>query len=1567
MKKLKFSFIVLLFLFALCGCKATKPTSSKTTTSKTTVSQTTKSTNGSVTTTLNYDAILLAAKQDKKAVKITGVADTVNKDFQVVDSISYTYEGQTYTIALSWKSSNTNVISFDGLNATVTRPTDGDIVVVVTCTLSLNGHQIDKEFELNVYKAEKTTAEIIAEAKDELDNIIAELNPTNVTNSVTLPSIAGLALVTWTSKDLNTMSSTGDVYRPRYGEGDKQVVLLAKITSGADSQEFEYTFTIKELERPADSELPDLILSYIEFANTKGITENITLPTVGKFDSVINWVSSNEAVISSTGVVTQPKASMGSDLTVLLTANVKIGDYEATKKFIFTVPELEPVNNQEKAMVAFNKLKLNYTVVAKNELILPASSDYNSTISYESLSDRVIVDGTKLTFDKDYQDTPVYLNAKITIDNEEIIIKFGFILKADNKGNGTVENPYVIESIEDFLKIGKEWPLNGNYVLYDDLDFTGINYTPIGTKENKFTGSLNGYGHTLSNLTIKYDAPAEKNGQKAEESYLGLFGYTHGAQIENLIIRNFDIKGDTFVSAFVGFAESGIYRNIFIYDSNVEGTRNSDNNDAADTQVGALFGSATSAAYEEVELKERANLLIDGASLNNVIVKGAAHVGLVAGCFRNVYTWPSATDAQAIEIALNTYNAVMKNVYANGTVYGVRYSGAIIGSGTGWFENIVSDVKMMRHENPDSKGINSTGGFAGGLAYSNASQPTDHVTLKNVIIATDFTNIKENPTGRAGILCGIYNGDVKNLHLINTYQAQPVYNKNGSADNPTAFSAVETLEENLKSIIWVSSKMTTMDLIERWSMVEGELPKLVFDKNVGLETYAVEYLLNVPEEATENINLVKETFINGVVVTWTSNKPEYISDNGVVNKPAYFSGDALVTLTATYTTDGQTRNKEFTVLVKETLPTKEEKFETINREIKASLGSLEAVTKNLVLLTASETFNATVEWLTNNEAVVSSNGIVTRPEYGQQDALVKLTAVVTIEGETMSFDYNVTVLAWTKDKKALNDVYDLLVIDEIITANVELTTVFKVMVVSEEVEVIVTWESLNSAITNTGIVTRPKYIDGDATGKLIATITAGDVTTKKEFDITVLKLEPTEADLVDQAFIEFEAVNKVIEDKLELPLTFPNGSKFTNFSFVSGNENSIISITMDGDLMSILVINRPTYEDGDKEITVSITISNGAAQYTKDITFNVLKNKGDGTKENPYLIDSIEDLEKIKDLNYYLLKADIDLSSKYGEGKASWTPISGFKGVFDGGNHVISGLYVNGGQYSAFFKSLGDGAVIKNVIFENAIIITNNTYSSVVCGKVEQNSSVTMENINILNASFNCTAGATNGQGNCNSGLLIGMADLRGAKGELKVNNIYVEGTFLGGAGSGMVIGQIQQTSGSFIFENVYAKGRLESNKQSAAFFGVVTANKQAVEGVYGKFINCVSLDVVVTGRVPTTNLTSVGAFGGSVANNDFAMHNIEFINCYAGELLFEGFTFDWHGTFLARFTTAGIIYNGAYAAKEAFQANNNSETNGAYAGVVIPEEFKNDPLSAGFSTDYWYVTDGKLLLKKLM
>ena len=72
-------------------------------------------------------------------------------------------------------------------------------------------------------------------------------------------------------------------------------------------------------------------------------------------------------------------------------------------------------------------------------------------------------------------------------------------------GGGSLENPFIISTVTQLTYIGDttyagNWGLDDNYKLVNDLDMTGVVWTPITTLG--FSGVFDGSGFTISNMTI---------------------------------------------------------------------------------------------------------------------------------------------------------------------------------------------------------------------------------------------------------------------------------------------------------------------------------------------------------------------------------------------------------------------------------------------------------------------------------------------------------------------------------------------------------------------------------------------------------------------------------------------------------------------------------------------------------------------------------------------------------------------------------------------------------------------------------------------------------------------------------------------------------------------------------------------------------------------------------------------------------------------------------------------------------------------------------------------------------
>ena len=123
-----------------------------------------------------------------------------------------------------------------------------------------------------------------------------------------------------------------------------------------------------------------------------------------------------------------------------------------------------------------------------------------------------------------------------------------------------IQQGYTVIKTADELQTMKD-DLDGKYILMNDIDLSGYDWTPIGTVDpnttdlsQAFTGEFNGNGYVVRNLTIN----------KPTENHVGLFGIVNGGTIENVGLENVKVNGGECVGGLAARMLFGEITNCFI-------------------------------------------------------------------------------------------------------------------------------------------------------------------------------------------------------------------------------------------------------------------------------------------------------------------------------------------------------------------------------------------------------------------------------------------------------------------------------------------------------------------------------------------------------------------------------------------------------------------------------------------------------------------------------------------------------------------------------------------------------------------------------------------------------------------------------------------------------------------------------------------------------------------------------------------------------------------------------------------------------------------------------------------
>ena len=242
-----------------------------------------------------------------------------------------------------------------------------------------------------------------------------------------------------------------------------------------------------------------------------------------------------------------------------------------------------------------------------------------------------------------------------------------------------------------------------------------LSWIPIGYVNNSWSGNMDGQGHTISHLYIK-----------TAQNFVGLFGHTYGATIQDLIFDNAKVENvsttntkTTYTGILAGYAYASTNS-----PAHIKGIKTTNNCTVIGQQItGGIVG------YAKINLEN---------CDNHSSVKGTDNVGGIAG----------SSIERNIRRSTN-YGTVENNNTSIGGIIGNAYGTSI--------EDCANYGK-----------ISSTGWYTGGIA----GQTVANCSIQNVFSYGDVTNTNEVP----GIIIGYVEGTLTAKGIV-------AYNKEALLNN----------------------------------------------------------------------------------------------------------------------------------------------------------------------------------------------------------------------------------------------------------------------------------------------------------------------------------------------------------------------------------------------------------------------------------------------------------------------------------------------------------------------------------------------------------------------------------------------------------------------------------------------------------------------------------------------------------------------------------------------------------------------------------------------------------------
>lgn len=284
-------------------------------------------------------------------------------------------------------------------------------------------------------------------------------------------------------------------------------------------------------------------------------------------------------------------------------------------------------------------------------------------------------------------------------------------------GDGSAENPYLIESPEQLYAINDHLDRHFELISVIDLTSTGTQgeqywhdgkgWKPVGSADSMFSGSFNGKGYDINGLTI----------QREDENYIGLFGYIQDGIVSNLTLRNTAISGNRHTGGLAGWSENAIIDNIKVYGT-VSGTSFSSGGLVGRSNSDSITNSSTSGTISGASgTGGLAGILSSGTierCFSSANVSGANITGGLVGYSNNgdiiqSYATGHVTGDTTIGGLIGgDDHGVIRECFATGNVTGSVETGGLAGHSHG--------LILYSYAIGDVSGIKDIGGLTGRIS-----------------------------------------------------------------------------------------------------------------------------------------------------------------------------------------------------------------------------------------------------------------------------------------------------------------------------------------------------------------------------------------------------------------------------------------------------------------------------------------------------------------------------------------------------------------------------------------------------------------------------------------------------------------------------------------------------------------------------------------------------------------------------------------------------------------------------------------------------------------------------------
>jgi len=396
-------------------------------------------------------------------------------------------------------------------------------------------------------------------------------------------------------------------------------------------------------------------------------------------------------------------------------------------------------------------------------------------------------------------------------------------------GSGTSADPYQISNVDQLQAI--QTNLSAHYEITCDINASKTStwndnsgFEPIGETNSEFTGSINGNGYKISNLTVHKGNTVDNVG----------FISINSGLIENLGFENISIRGDESVG-LIGVNWGGTVSECYVH-----GEVFTDNRFGYDRRIGGLIGVVDDGYISTVK-----------NCYANVSVSGKEYVGGLVGIFKG---------------KIYGTEGICENSYSIGDVSGNDYVGGL--TGMSWQVNYISS-----YWNINTSGQTTSDGGTG-------LTDTEMQTRSN-FVNWDFTNTWQMGTYPVFTWQSVPQTIIVDINGSGNYTSIQEAINNASVSDTISIEP-GTYTENIditKSLTIESSTLNRSDVIIQPES-SGYVINITSD-NVNIESVSIDGTdltnigginVNTADGVSINNTVVKNNTENGISI-YGSNNP----------------------------------------------------------------------------------------------------------------------------------------------------------------------------------------------------------------------------------------------------------------------------------------------------------------------------------------------------------------------------------------------------------------------------------------------------------------------------------------------------------------------------------------------------------------------------------------------------------------------------------------------------------------------------------------------------------------------